>query len=121
MTTFPGGHQRIGHRYDIGGLDVRWEPTDSTRGRLVNLSVSGAGIIAPTDPRAAIGDERTIQIDGQPVEVIVRDIRPDERAGHQYYGVQFVDLPPGLLAVLNELIDGSTSGVDLHDVWNRAT
>lgn len=121
MTQLPGGHQRIGHRYDLAGLDVRWGPGNGKAGQIVDLSVSGAGIVAPTDRRAAVGEVITIAIEGQPTEAIVRDIRPAERDGYQHYGVEFLDTPAELLAVLNRVVGRTSHQPDLEDVWNRAT
>jgi hypothetical protein len=124
MTEYAGWHQRIGQRYELeGGIPVMWGASrkgSPTLSRLVNLSVSGAGIVVPDDSPTTIGDELELTVGETSISVKVREIRDLESAGTTYYGVQFITpIPAELIQVLNEVIDAEDAN-QLEEVWNRA-
>jgi hypothetical protein len=66
-------------------------------GQLVELSVSGAGIIAVTHPYLEVGRTVLIAAMGTTGAVIARRVELDLYPGESYYGVEFAD-PNGRLA-----------------------
>lgn len=58
-------------------------------GKIVELSVSGAGLVAVTHPYLHIGSTVLIAAVGTVGAVIVRRIDPDVYPGESYYGMEF--------------------------------
>lgn len=89
-------------------------------GRVVNLSVSGAGIIAPFEPDLRNGSLLRIQIDGYKGTVAVHRMERTEDDGLWYYGVSFVDFPPKFTDAIYARLD-AFSERGLESMWNQAT
>jgi hypothetical protein len=124
MSEFAGWHQRIGQRYDVdGGIPVMWGGSGkgrATLARVVNVSVTGAGVVASDESRAEVGDEWLLTMGETSAMVKVREIRDLGSKGTLYYGVEFLsDTPDELIQVLNEVIE-SQSEEQLETVWNRS-
>jgi hypothetical protein len=109
-----GGHveRRIGTRRQIRSVPMAWcrDPANpsafdaETRpdGNIVELSVSGAGLIAVTHPNLAVG--RTVLIASMGVIglVAVRRIDLEVYPGESYYGVEFAEPSSRLGQVLHD-------------------
>ena len=91
--------KRIGKRRQIRSVPMAWcrdplnpsafEAETRPDGRIVELSVSGAGIVAVTHPYLDVGKTVLIAAVGLTGAVIVRRIDPDVYPGESYYGVEF--------------------------------
>ena len=91
--------KRIGKRRQIKSVPMAWvrdplkpSPFDaetSPDGRIVELSISGAGMVALTHPYLEVGKTVLIACVGMFGPVIVRRIDPDVYPGESYYGVEF--------------------------------
>jgi len=71
-------------------------------GNIVELSVSGAGMIAVTHPYLDVGRTVLIACMGVTGAVIVRRIEVDVYPGESYYGVEFGEPGSRLAAALHE-------------------
>ncbi|HWJ96991.1 MAG TPA: hypothetical protein VNQ33_02460 [Acidimicrobiales bacterium] len=99
--------RRIGVRRQIRSVPMAWcrdpanpSPYDAQvrpDGNLVEVSVSGAGLIAVTHPYLQEGTKVLIACLGAVGPVIARRIEPDVYPGESYYGVEFCE-PNGRLA-----------------------
>ena len=105
--------KRIGKRRQIRSVPMAWcrdpqnpSPFDaetSPDGRIVELSVSGAGIMAITHPYLAVGRTVMIACVGMTGLVIARRIEPDVYPGESYYGVEFAEPNSRLGETLNQM------------------
>jgi hypothetical protein len=71
-------------------------------GNIVELSVSGAGIIAVTHPFLTVGRTVLIAAMGTTDAVVARRIEQDVYPGESYYGVEFADPNSRLAADLQQ-------------------
>lgn len=87
---------------------------------MINVSVAGMGLIAPTVPGLQRGD--TVRIDYADFDgtVRVKRMAPTDDPEVTYYGVELVDPARELSDALLGLIP-QAHGVSLEDIWNRAT
>jgi hypothetical protein len=93
--------KRIGRRRHIPSVPMAWcraprkgrrcKDGDRVDGKIVEVSVTGAGIIALTLPKATVGDEIVIHCLGHTCPIVIRRIEPDLYPGESYYGVEFLD------------------------------
>jgi hypothetical protein len=100
------GERRIGTRRQIRSVPMAWcrdpanpNPFDADQrpdGNIVELSVSGVGIIAVTHPYLEVGRTVLIAAMGTTGALIARRIEPDVYPGESYYGMEFAD-PNGRL------------------------
>jgi hypothetical protein len=107
-----GIERRIGRRRQIRSVPMAWcrDPSNpdpyladlAPDGRIVELSVSGAGMVAITHPYLAIGSKVIISAAGVAGTVLVRRIEADLYPGESYYGVEFAEPNSRLGAVLHE-------------------
>lgn len=91
--------KRIGKRRQIKSVPMAWvrdpsnpSPFDAESrpdGRIVELSISGAGMVALTHPYLDVGRTVLIACVGMVGPVIIRRIDPDVYPGESYYGVEF--------------------------------
>jgi hypothetical protein len=96
-----GIDKRIGKRRQIRSVPMAWvrDPSHPDRfcaetnpdGRIVELSVSGAGMIAITHPYLQIESHVMIATLGLTGTVIVRRIDLDVYPGESYYGIEFAE------------------------------
>ena len=92
--------RRIGERVAVGAMQLTWEPvvnddTGATSGEsqqalLMDVSVTGAGLFAPSDPIANVGDLFIICFNEARAVVEVRRFSRTDDTDLHYYGVQFV-------------------------------
>lgn len=106
--------RRIGTRRQIRSVPMAWcrDPSNPSAldaelrpdGNIVQLSVSGAGIIAVTHPYLEVGRTVLIACLGVTGAVIARRIDLDVYPGESYYGVEFAEPTSRLGEVLQETI-----------------
>lgn len=108
--------RRLGTRHVLGPVAVRWRLDDGPvvgpvdRGRddgperagLLDLSVSGARIMARTSSDLSVGDWTTVSIRGRSGPVIVRRILPSRQEGFSQYGIEFLDPMSELTQLVHE-------------------
>lgn len=112
---------RIGQRFDVQGVSARWEPhgdsewiTRLRRARgesdphgveqasdhlsaanaiVENVSVSGAGLLAPADQRSVVDTSVTVTLGpGCSFDARIRRILPCDEVGWAYFGVEFTTM-----------------------------
>lgn len=93
--------KRIGRRRHIPSIPMTWcsSPKRAPRcrderrtdGRVVEVSLTGAGIIAKTLPKVDLGDVVVIHCLGYICPVVVRRIERDLYPGESYYGVELLE------------------------------
>lgn len=91
--------KRIGKRRQIRSVPMAWcrDPSNpcafdaETRpdGRIIDVSVSGAGLVAVSHPYLELGSVVLIAAMGMTDKVIVRRIDPDIYPGESFYGVEY--------------------------------
>ena len=93
--------QRIGKRQQVRSVPIAWTK-DPERpsgfaaeshpdGRIVEVSVSGAGIVATADDTIEIGDKMHLQCLGAIGPVLVRRIERNMYPGQHYYGIEYAE------------------------------
>lgn len=96
----PRQERRLGQRHVLGPVAVRWrldgDPDDGggatpERAGLLDLSVSGARIMARDCDDLAVGDTTMVQIRGAAGPVIIRRINPSSQPGFSTFGIEFAD------------------------------
>jgi hypothetical protein len=116
--------RRLGQRHVLGPVAVRWRLDDKVvapaderrtggpeRAGLLDLSVSGARIMARTSGDIAVGDWTMVSIRGATGPVVVRRIVPAAQEGFSHYGLEFLDpLSPLTQLVHAELAARSAAG-----------
>lgn len=91
--------KRIGRRRQIRSVPMAWcrnpaepDPFGAEKapdGNVVELSVSGAGLVAVSHPYLAVGSSVLISCVGLVGLIVVRRMEPDIYPGETYYGVEF--------------------------------
>lgn len=108
MSEFEGADRRLGWRLPVSDMWVTWRldrpdrrplrqrrfPLERQFGRVVDLSVSGARIIAPFAADLRVGSLIRIEIEGHKGTVAIHRVEPTDAEGLWSYGVSFVDFPP---------------------------
>lgn len=108
--------RRLGARHVLGPVAVRWrldvgpmgqavltdDIDDAERAGLLDLSVSGARIMARTTDSIAVGDWTMVSIRGRSGPVIVRRILPSRQEGFSQYGLEFLDPMSPLTQLVHE-------------------
>ena len=109
-------NRRIGDRVPVDINEVEWEPAGQRRSllrrnrptaRIVEFSVSGAGIIAPAEPPLVVGHLVTIRAQGHEGTVRVRRVEPTGDPATVRYGVAFVCLDTPLHDLIAQRIAGT--------------
>lgn len=125
---------RIGERFDVGGIPARWEPhleadwsqrLRRARGEVAeqsqrrdpwansviqNVSVSGAGIVAPAESAAVPDTTVTVELGpGASFEAIIRRVLPADDVGWAYFGVEFTSFSEGFGTWLDQVITTARS------------
>lgn len=113
---------RIGQRFDVHGVSAHWEPhadtewiarlrrargepgtttgdhsaTDRSVGTnaiIENVSVSGAGVLAPADQRSVVDTNVTVTLGpGSTFDAKICRILPSDEVGWAYFGVEFTTM-----------------------------
>lgn len=108
--------RRVGERHVLGPVSVRWrldglDPDDAAatapgpqRAGLLDLSASGALIMARTADDLNVGDWLIISIQGATGPVIIRRIVLASLRGFSQYGVEFLDPMSELTQVVHTIL-----------------
>jgi hypothetical protein len=106
------GERRIGTRRQIRSVPMAWcrDPARPSAfdaevrpdGNVVELSVSGAGIVAVTHPYLDVGRTVLIACMGVTGAIVVRRIEAEIYPGESYYGVEFAEPNGRLGSALHE-------------------
>ena len=93
--------QRIGKRQNVRSVPIAWtkdpeKPASfaaesNPDGRIVEVSVSGAGVVARADDTIEIGDTMHMMCLGAVGPVLVRRIERNMYPGEHYYGVEYAE------------------------------
>lgn len=119
--------RRLGARHVVGPVAVRWrldvgpmgravEPADGSgaeRAGLLDLSVSGARIMARTSPDLSVGDWTMVSIRGHSGPVAIRRIAPSRQEGFSHYGLEFLDPLSPLTQLVHEELARRHVGAEL--------
>ncbi len=100
---------RIDWRVDRPLLGLPWVHRRSELGLLVNVSVSGAGVLAPDCMDLQPGSRVTIAFEGTTGEVIVRRISSCGDESQNLYGIEFAE-PSSALTTL--VYDSFLAGIE---------
>lgn len=133
MELRPGTERRLGTRLPIFGMWVTWNvgrrdtrplhrrrhPLETLYGRVEDLSVSGAGIVAPTDETLRVGSTLLIEAEGFRGTVAVQQRRETDVEGLTRYGVSFVDFPPKFTVAVYARLD-ALADTSHQEFWDRA-
>jgi len=128
-----GGHdfeRRIGVRTRPEGLVITWVPGphDGQRGhhqptgapgRVVDVSVTGAAILGPADLTLEPHTRALIRHEGEDSWVIVRRSEPTTDPAMRLYGVELVEIEPGLKRRIYEAGSPDRDGESLWDLGGR--
>jgi hypothetical protein len=93
--------KRIGRRRHIPSVPMAWcrnprkgprcKDGDRVDGRIVEVSVTGVGLIATTLKKVELGEPVMIHCLGYTCPVVIRRIEPDLYPGESYYGVELLE------------------------------
>ena len=123
--------RRIGHRKPVVGLHCTWDLAGvgvrrrflrrhvPVQAEVTELSVSGATVIAPASELLVPGTAVAIEIEGERGGVAVRNVAPAATDGMSRYGVEFLQLGPGIRSRINEFV-GSDRPDNLETIWHNA-
>lgn len=102
-------------------LQRRRHPLETLYGRVVDLSVSGARIIAPTDPSLRVGSTLVILAEGCRGLVAIKQLAPTDEEGLTSYGVSFVDFPDRFTQAVYARIEELSDPTRAHrELWERS-
>lgn len=122
-------NRRVGQRHPIESVPVTWRAdlprrsgllrrrTGAQPAHMVDLSVSGAAVVAPAAGDLRVGSVVVVDYEGHAGRVVIRRIAagPIASAG-SLYGVEFSEPNGELTSALYDLFIRHTSGVpDWHD------
>jgi hypothetical protein len=101
--------RRIGQRWPSSGLAIGWDlQRRGVRGRrfvardgiVLDVSFSGAAILAPVELGMTGGRVVTVAHGPQLGNVMIRRVMPTDRHDQVVYGVEFIDTPDQLVEAL---------------------
>jgi hypothetical protein len=123
--------RRIGQRHQVFPTEVSWR-TVGARGRhhdlagrgkkvhLVEVSVSGIGLVAPRSRRVAVGSVVSVTYAHGEGLAVVRRIGPADADRDAFYGLELVDQSSALAMVLYDTFLARFSRVPAHARWSGA-
>lgn len=126
--------QRLGARVATDGLWFAWDldrrdrrgliarlrdPARQQWGQVVDLSVSGAGIIAPRAEHLRRGSMLTVEAGGFKGMVAIHRIADTDDPGSAMYGISFVDFPPAFTDFVYSVLE-AVRPAGLRDIWQRS-
>jgi hypothetical protein len=104
--------KRIGKRRQIRSVPMAWvrDPANpdpwaadtKPDGRIVELSVSGLGMVAIDHPYLEVGSTVLIAAAGEVGKVIIRRIDPEMYPNQSYYGAEFAQAESAFAKVLQK-------------------
>ncbi len=97
-----------------GGVRRRVQARD---GVVLDVSVSGAAVRAPSDPELIEGRVLAIGHGAFVGHVMIRRVVPTERREQNVYGVEFVDTPVRLVEALIELSSNAEAPHPYEGLW----
>jgi c-di-GMP-binding flagellar brake protein YcgR len=104
-------------RYRGGRGPFKRVRTVEVTGRLVDLSLTGAGIEAPGNPRPARGSQVRVRFPGVDAVATVRRAVPTGRDDLVLYGVEFLELEDAAKRRLYRLLGKGRPG---EEIWFEA-
>jgi hypothetical protein len=128
--------RRIGERFDVGGIPVGWQtsrPAKLTRAQrkqldprigatasLRSASMSGAAILAGSDPALGPGTSVEVHLDAERWFLSrIRRVLVSSEPGWSYYGVLYVQVSEAYQVWLNTLVDHRRAELT-ESTWRRA-
>jgi hypothetical protein len=123
--------RRIGQRHQVFPTEVSWR-TVGARGRhhdltgrgkkahVVEVSVSGLGVVAPRSRRLAVGSVVSVTYAHGEGVAVVRRMGPVDEDGNVFYGLELVDQSSALAMVLYDTFLARFSRVPAHARWSGA-
>lgn len=101
----PGAPEAIRRRPEVAAPRLG-DPIAFANARIENISVSGAGVLAPAHPRCAVETLVTVTLaPGVSFEGIIRRVHPSDEVGWAYYGIEFTSLSRSFMAWLDDVIE----------------
>jgi len=106
---------RNSERVAVDATEITWAPVEergavatssagAQRALLMDLSVTGAGLVGPAEPAVGVGDWVIIGFNNARAVVDVRRVIPTDDAGQRFYWVEFVSKEPAFECEVHELI-----------------
>ena len=125
-----GPEKRLGKRQSTPDITIGWRTDHEARkglrmkpdpqeGLIVDLSVTGAGVLAPTADDLRPGMRVKVSFRGEDGSVIVRRVSPTTDPAVTRYGVSFQDFDQRLLNAVNAVLAESRPD-SLDDFWKQA-
>ncbi len=124
--------RRIGRRWSTASFVIAWNvggKKDTWRGKralppqegqVLDISVSGASILAPSDQNLRLGSRLVVGFQRERSTVTVRRVSDvDDEDGSTLYGIEFIDAPAHMVSSLMERATGSADDAMEHR-WNRS-
>lgn len=121
--------RRIGRRTETHPpIELEWAagpgvelPTtsSSSTGRLLDISVTGAAIEAPTSTALHPGAMVVVRYQGHEGEVTVERVAESPNVGLSLYGVSFAGMSEELRDEFYKIVAGDRPEQALHRVWTR--
>lgn len=110
-----GYERRVGSRHSVAWLEVGWRywigppeeggsrPVGTATGHLVDVSVTGAGVMAPASPYVGVGVAVALDFAGLHGGVVIRRVDAvNGEASARLYGVEFLDVHSELGVALGD-------------------
>src|SRR5438552_18120135 len=107
-------NRRIIERVAVDATEITWAPVEergavaspaaAQRALLMDLSVTGAGLVGPAEPGVGVGDWVIVGFNNARAVVDVRRVIPTDDAGQRFYWVEFVSKEPAFECEVHELI-----------------
>ncbi len=122
--TFP----RITPRYPIPPLRATWHApsrrrigprTSSVEIRLVDISIAGALLIAPSNDRLETGSRLKIEFGDTDGVAEIRNVRPCDHEGFSYYGINYFRMSDEMRELVHGVVAKIRADNDLTTSWER--
>jgi hypothetical protein len=133
MKTPPAFERRIGNRKPVDRLPIDWQVGERPAGfgrrrkkdatvdaQVHEVSITGAAITAPHSAELIRGRRVRIGVGGLHGLVVIKRSVPTAEVGITRYGVEFVEMDPGLTDQLRELV-AADRPEGLEERWQQAT
>ena len=107
-------NRRITERVAVEATEITWEaleergavagPAAAQRALLMDLSVTGAGVVGPAQPGVGVGDWVIVGFSNARAVVDVRRVIPTDDADQRFYWVEFVSMERAFEREVHELL-----------------